>query len=144
MLLRLACCVGFSIGILASGDARANCAGTISQLMSKDTEKLSTRYQRVTKRMEKERSAKLVAEGCRIARALERGRAACDAEVVGRMDADDPLAHCRSRFDLPAGVEGDVIRGCYRFNSDPTSVTNGRDAVAQRQEQHRPRAQHQR
>jgi pyruvate dehydrogenase E1 component len=34
--------------------------------------------------------------------------------------------------DLPAGVEGDVIRGCYRFNSDPTSATNGGDAVAQR------------
>jgi pyruvate dehydrogenase E1 component len=34
--------------------------------------------------------------------------------------------------DLPAGVEGDVIRGCYRFNSDPTSVTNCGDAVAQR------------
>jgi predicted AAA+ superfamily ATPase len=71
MLLRLACCVAFSTGVLASGDARANCAGTVSQLMSKDTEKLSTRYQRVTKQMGKARSAKLVAEGCRIARALE-------------------------------------------------------------------------
>ena len=71
MLLRLACCVAFAAAVVASGAARANCAGTVSQLMSKDTEKLSTRYQRVAKRMEKERSPKLVAEGCRIARALE-------------------------------------------------------------------------
>lgn len=71
MLLRLACCLAFVCAVLAAGEARANCASTVSQLMSKDTEKLSTRYQRVTKRMERERSAKLVAESCRIARALE-------------------------------------------------------------------------
>ena len=71
MLLRLACCVAFAMAVVASGSARANCAGTIGKLMSKDTEKLSTRYQRVTKRMEKGRSANLVAESCRIARALE-------------------------------------------------------------------------
>jgi hypothetical protein len=71
MLLRLACCLAFAFAALAAGDARANCASTVSQLMSKDTEKLSTRYQRVAKRMEKERSPKLAAERCRIARALE-------------------------------------------------------------------------
>ena len=71
MLVRLACCLAIAVTVAAPGDARANCAGKIGQLMSKDTEKLATRYQRVTKRMEKERSPKLVAEGCRIARALE-------------------------------------------------------------------------
>jgi hypothetical protein len=71
MLLRLACCAVFAFAVVASGSAHANCAGTISKLMSKDTEKLSTRYQRVTKRMEKGRSGNLVAESCRIARALE-------------------------------------------------------------------------
>jgi hypothetical protein len=71
MLLRLTCYATFAFFVLASDGAYAACAGTVSQLMSKDTEKLSTRYQRVTKRMEKERSAKLVAESCRIARALE-------------------------------------------------------------------------
>ncbi len=71
MLLRLACCAVFAFAVVASGGAQANCAGTISKLMSKDTEKLSTRYQRVKKRMERERSAKLLAESCRIARALE-------------------------------------------------------------------------
>ena len=71
MLVRLACCLALTIAIFVPQAARADCAGTISRLMSKDTEKLSTRYQRVAKRMEKERSSKLAAEGCRIARALE-------------------------------------------------------------------------
>jgi hypothetical protein len=71
MLVRLACCLAFTCAVLLPGHARANCAGTVSQLMSKDTEKLATRYQRVSKRMEKGRSPNLVAESCRIARALE-------------------------------------------------------------------------
>ena len=71
MLLRLACCLALVCVVVLPDSARADCAGTISKLMSKDTEKLTTRYQRITKRMEKGRSAKLVAEGCRIARTLE-------------------------------------------------------------------------
>ena len=52
--------------------ARAqNCADEISRLMSKDTEKLTTRYQRVTKQIqERGSSPKLVQEECRIAREL--------------------------------------------------------------------------
>lgn len=71
MLVRLSCGLVLACAILMPGDASATCATTVSRLMSKDTEKLATRYQRVAKRMEKERSPKLVAEGCRIARALE-------------------------------------------------------------------------
>ena len=72
MLARLACCLAFAAAAVVPGAASADCAGTISRLMSKDTEKLSTRYQRVAKRIElKGRSPSLIAEGCRIARALE-------------------------------------------------------------------------
>jgi hypothetical protein len=71
MLRRLTCCLVFVCAVILPGGARADCAGTISKLMSKDTEKLTTRYQRVSKRIEKGRSAKLIAEGCRIAKALE-------------------------------------------------------------------------
>ena len=71
MFARLVCCLAFAAAVVAPGVASANCAGTIGRLMSKDTEKLATRYQRVVKRMEKGRSSGLVAEGCRIARALE-------------------------------------------------------------------------
>jgi hypothetical protein len=51
--------------------ARADCADEISKLMSKDTEKLTTRYNRVTRQIQ-ERGAnpKLAAEECRIARQL--------------------------------------------------------------------------
>ena len=53
-------------------EARAqNCADEISKLMSKDTEKLTTRFQRVTKQIqEKGTSPKLVQEECRVAREL--------------------------------------------------------------------------
>jgi len=72
MLLRLTCCVAFAAAIHASGEAGANnCSGTISKLMSKDTEKLTTRYQRVTRQIqEKGSSPKLIQEECRIAREL--------------------------------------------------------------------------
>ena len=49
MLVRLACGVALAGLVLMSNGARAqNCADEISKLMSKDTEKLTTRYQRVT------------------------------------------------------------------------------------------------
>lgn len=71
MLVRLSCGLALVSALLLPGSAYADCAGTVSRLMSRDTEKLATRYQRVAKRMEKGRSPRLVAEGCRIARALE-------------------------------------------------------------------------
>ena len=71
MLVRLSCGLALVLVLLLPGSAYADCAGTVSRLMSRDTEKLATRYQRVAKRMEKGRSPRLVAEGCRIARALE-------------------------------------------------------------------------
>jgi hypothetical protein len=70
--------------------------------MSKDTEKLSTRYQRVTKRMEKGRSAKLVAESCRIARALEPKLAGQIAALKQSGCAKDPEV---------GAMVSDIVRG---------------------------------
>ncbi len=72
MLVRLACCAALAALILVPPSARAaNCAEEISKLMSKDTEKLTTRYQRVTKQIQdRGSSAKLIQEECRIARQL--------------------------------------------------------------------------
>ena len=72
MLVRLACCVVMAVSVLMPHGARAaDCADEISKLMSKDTEKLTTRYQRVTKQIqEKGSNPKLVQEECRIARQL--------------------------------------------------------------------------
>jgi hypothetical protein len=70
MLVRLGC-VALAIVVLAPQGARADCALEISQLMSKDTEKLTTRFNRVTKQIQqKGASPRLVAEECRIARQL--------------------------------------------------------------------------
>ena len=72
MFVRMGCCVVLALVMSAPGGARADCAQEISRLMSKDTEKLTTRYNRITQRMEKQgRSPGLVAEGCRIAKQLE-------------------------------------------------------------------------
>src|SRR5204862_4489525 len=72
MLVRLACGVALAGLVLMPDGARAqNCAEEISKLMSKDTEKLTTRYQRITKQIQqKGASAKLLQEECRIARQL--------------------------------------------------------------------------
>lgn len=72
MLIRLGCCVLLSAAILAPLAARADCAGEVSRLMSKDTEKLTTRFHRIAKRIERQgRTAKLAAQECRIARQLK-------------------------------------------------------------------------
>jgi hypothetical protein len=71
MLVRLGCSVALALAILAPQAVRADCAQEISQLMSKDTEKLTTRFNRVTKQIQqKGASPKLVAEECKIARQL--------------------------------------------------------------------------
>jgi hypothetical protein len=77
MLVRLG--VGLLIGaamlstILAPRVARADCSEEISKLMSRDTEKLTTRFQRIAKQIEQSKGggAKLILEQCRIARQLK-------------------------------------------------------------------------
>ncbi len=73
MLVRLGCCLLLAAAILAPDGVRADCAEEISKLMSKDTEKLTTRYQRVTKQIAESKgsNAKLLQEECRIARQLK-------------------------------------------------------------------------
>ena len=72
MLVRFACCATLAGALLMPQGARAEgCAAQISKLMSKDTEKLTTRYNRITRQIqERGSSPRLVAEECRIARAL--------------------------------------------------------------------------
>jgi hypothetical protein len=73
MLVRLGfCAVALTMALMSNPAAAApDCSEEVSKLMSKDTEKLATRYQRIAKRMEKQgKNPSLMAEGCRIARAL--------------------------------------------------------------------------
>jgi hypothetical protein len=72
MLVRLGCVVALAIAVLIPGGARADCAQEISQLMSKDTEKLTTRFNKLAKAVQsKGASPRLRAEECRVARALQ-------------------------------------------------------------------------
>jgi hypothetical protein len=71
MLVRLACFVILAAALLIPAAARAGCADEISKVMSKDTEKLTTRYNRITRQIQERGSnPRLLAEECRIARAL--------------------------------------------------------------------------
>ncbi len=74
MLVRLGFCLLIGAAVLAPRVARAaDCADEVSKLMSKDTEKLTTRFQRISKQIEQSKSgsAKLIQEQCRIARQLK-------------------------------------------------------------------------
>jgi hypothetical protein len=77
MLVRLGCCLVVGAAMLAAVFApciaHADCAEEVSKLMSKDTEKLTTRYQRITRQIEQSKGpgGKLIQEECRIARQLK-------------------------------------------------------------------------
>jgi hypothetical protein len=72
MLVRLVGCVVVAVAVLSSQGARAGCAEEISKLMSKDTEKLTTRFNKVSQQIQRKgASPRLVAEECRIARQLK-------------------------------------------------------------------------
>jgi hypothetical protein len=71
MLVRLTCGIVLAFAVFVPGVAEADCANEVGRLMSRDTEKLSTRFHRVAKRIEQQgRSPSLIAEECRIARQL--------------------------------------------------------------------------
>ena len=71
MLVRFACCVALAAVLWPHGARAQDCADQISKLMSKDTEKLTTRYQRINRQIqEKGASSKLLQEACKIARQL--------------------------------------------------------------------------
>ena len=107
MLMRLACTLAFAICLLvpsvAPNVARAGCADEISRLMSKDTERMLSQYQRVTRRIEREGSnPSLRAEECRIAKQLEPQLANQIAAIRQSSCRRDPNA---------ANMVADIVRG---------------------------------
>ena len=103
MLVRLGCSLAVAIAVLAPQGARADCAQEISQLMSKDTEKLTTRFNRVAKKIkEKGASPRLLAEECKIARALEPRLASQLAALKQSGCVKDPQM---------GGMIADIVRG---------------------------------
>jgi hypothetical protein len=73
MLVRLGCCLLIGAAIFAPCVAHAGCSDELSKLMSKDTENLTTRFQRIARQIEQSKSGggKLLQEQCRIARQLK-------------------------------------------------------------------------
>ena len=123
MLVRLGCCVVLTAWVLLPHAAHAqNCAEEISRLMSKDTEKLTTRYNRVTKQIqEKGANPKLVQEECRIARELGPreglARHARDAEAA--VAHHDDVFGCRFEqlgCERPRLVDDELGNGLVHIN----------------------------
>lgn len=103
MLMRLVGALAVCVVLWAPAAAQANCANEISRLMSKDTEKMLSRYNRVTRRIEREGSnPHLRAEECRIARQLE--------PQLANQVAALKQSHCR-RDPSVATMLADIVRG---------------------------------
>ena len=72
MLVRLVLAVALALVFGAPQRARAGCSEELSQLMSRDTEKLTTRFNKISKRIQEQGgSAKVRAEACKVARQLK-------------------------------------------------------------------------
>ena len=122
MLIRFAFCSALAIAALLPNGARAlDCTQEVSRLMSKDTERLTTRFNRISKRIQATGATKrLLAEECRIARqlrprlekqlaALKQSGCAKDPQV-GSMIADIVRGH---EGDLAAARRSTARSGCH-------------------------------
>jgi len=103
MHLHLVCFFTIAIATGTSSVAHAGCAEDVSRLMSKDTERLLSQYNRITRRIEREgSSASLRAEECRIAKMLE-------PQLADQIAALKQLS-CR-REPNAATMVADIVRG---------------------------------
>ena len=102
ILSRLMLALSLAFAIVPTG-ARAGCQDEISRLMSRDTEKMLSRYYGINRRIEREgMSPGLRAEECRIARLLE-------PQLAGEVEA---LKHSRCRRDPSvSSMITDLVRG---------------------------------
>jgi ribosome-binding ATPase YchF (GTP1/OBG family) len=115
MLVRLGCCLVIAVAMLvtvfAPHSARADCSEEISKLMSKDTEKLTTRFQRIVKQAEKGSSTKLIQEECKIARQL-------------KPRLEDQLAALKQSGCLKDPQMGNMVADIVRGHEDDLAAAN--------------------
>jgi len=102
-LARLVWAATFCVAAVTPGAAHAGCAEDVSRLMSKDTERLLSQYNRITRRIEREGSTpNLRAEECRLARMLEPQLAGQIAALKQSKCGRDPNA---------STMVADIVRG---------------------------------
>jgi hypothetical protein len=109
MLVRLGCCVALAISVLVPHAARAGCAEEVSKLMSKDTEKLTTRYNKIAKQAQA--SPKMIQEECRIARQL-------------KPKLEDQLAALKGSGCIKDPQMGSMIADIVRGHEDDLAAAN--------------------
>jgi hypothetical protein len=94
--------------ILAGAPALAGCSEEISRLMSKETERMLSRYNRITRRMEREGpTPNLRAEECRIAKQLE-PRLANQITAMKQSSCQRDPGTATVLADIVRGHEGDL------------------------------------
>jgi hypothetical protein len=113
MLARLGCCVALAIAVLAPHGVRAaGCAEEISKLMSKDTEKLTTRYNKVAKlAQQRGASSRTIQEECRIARQL-------------KPKLEDQLAALKGSGCIKDPKMGSMVADIVRGHEDDLAAAN--------------------
>jgi len=112
MLVRIVCGAVVALSVLVPQGARAGCAEEISKLMSKDTEKLTTRYNRVVKQAQQRGSSpKLIQEECRIARQL-------------KPRLEDQLAALKQSGCIKDPQMGNMIADIVRGHEDDLAAAN--------------------
>jgi hypothetical protein len=103
MILRFVFAFAVVLVISAGVPVHASCSQEISRLMSKETERMLSRYNRITRRIEREGpTPNLRAEECRIAKRLEPQLASQIAAMKQSTCQRDPST---------ASVLADIVRG---------------------------------
>ena len=117
MLVRLGCCLVIAVAMLvtvfAPHSARADCSEEISKLMSKDTEKLTTRFQKISRQIEQSKGSpsKLIQEECKIARQL-------------KPKLEDQLAALKQSGCLKDPQMGNMVADIVRGHEDDLAAAN--------------------
>src|SRR5262249_573119 len=118
LVARLSVAIAFACIVLTPRGSFAGCAEDVSRMLSKDTERLLSQYNRITRRIEREGlSAKLRAEECRIARTLEPQLAQQIAALKQSNCHRDPSAGTMVT-DIVRGHEND-LEGLRKVTAQP-------------------------
>jgi len=111
MLVRVGLGAALLLSVVVPQSARAGCAEEVSKLMSKDTERLTTRYNKIAKQAQEHASPKLIQEECRIARQL-------------KPRLENQLAALKQSGCIKDPEMGDMVADIVRGHEDDLAAAN--------------------
>jgi ribosome-binding ATPase YchF (GTP1/OBG family) len=111
MLVRVGFGAALLLSVLVPQSVQAGCAEEVSKLMSKDTERLTTRYNKIAKQAQQHASPKLIQEECRIARQL-------------KPRLENQLAALKQSGCIKDPEMGDMVADIVRGHEDDLAAAN--------------------